>query len=130
MINNANGLGTAILVLIGLVVGRLRDLGIKMRMEMNERRRSEEALRKSEVEFHRVATSISDFLWSAQVDVDGSFKYLYYSPVVEKITGRPNHFFLKDPQRWMGIIHPEDRARKEKMTKQFFSGQIDRVAPQ
>ncbi len=57
-------------------------------------------------ELENLLASVSDYLWSAQVGADGTFEYRYYSPVVEKITGRPPSFYLAGG--WPSTIHPED----------------------
>src|SRR5204863_8104764 len=38
------------------------------------------------------------------------WKYQYFSPVIEKIAGRPPDYFCEGLQRWGGIIHPDDRS--------------------
>jgi PAS domain S-box-containing protein len=62
-------------------------------------------------ELETVLASVSDYLWSGEIDTDGTFSYLFYSPVVEKITGRPPEFYLGGPERWLSTIHPDDQAR-------------------
>ncbi len=79
--------------------------------DITARKRAEEALRYAHQELHRVLGSISDYLWSAQIDRSGQFSYLYYSPVVEKISGRPPSFFMVGPERWLSTIHDDDRPR-------------------
>src|SRR4029077_4438552 len=39
----------------------------------------------------------------------GRMTYRYYSPVVEQVTGRPPEYFLAGPERWLGVIHHDDR---------------------
>ncbi len=71
----------------------------------------EQELRRNAAEFQRVLTSVSDHLWSAEFDIQGNWTYHYFSPVVEKITGRPPEFFMEGPERWASTIHPEDKPR-------------------
>jgi PAS domain S-box-containing protein len=51
--------------------------------DITERKRTEEALQKSEERFRQVAEIVSDFIW--EIDTDGL--YTYTSPSVEKILG-------------------------------------------
>lgn len=74
-----------------------------------QREQLEEQVRALDAEFCRVTSSISQNLWSAEIDEAGSFSHTYISPTAESITGRPAEFFLGDPDRWLGVVHPEDR---------------------
>ncbi|WKZ18575.1 MAG: PAS domain-containing protein [Candidatus Jettenia sp. CY-1] len=70
-------------------------------------------LQHTDIELRQVLSSISDYIWSAEVDKKGTFTYRYYSPVVEKITGRPLEFYVRGPEHWLSTLHPEDRTRLE-----------------
>ena len=48
--------------------------------------------------------------------------YRYYSPVVERITGRPVEFFMQGPDHWLSTIHPDDRARLVAASARIISG--------
>jgi PAS domain S-box-containing protein len=74
------------------------------------RKRTEAALRESEAELRLLMGSISDYVWSADIDANGQWSYRYYSPGVEQITGRPPDFYLTGPDRWLSTLVPEDRA--------------------
>jgi PAS domain S-box-containing protein len=89
----------------------VRMVGVTM--DVTERRRADEALRERTEELNNVLSSVSDYLWSGELDAQGNWSYRFYSPVVETITGRPPEFFLANPERWLSTIHPEDRARME-----------------
>ncbi|MBI3411063.1 MAG: PAS domain S-box protein [Planctomycetes bacterium] len=112
------------------------DVAIKLRgimVDVTDRKQTEEALRESEelfrhttAELQRVMASVSDYLWSGQVDEQGNWKYHYYSPVVEKITGRPPSFYLEGPERWLETIHPEDRPRLVAAFQRVVAGQSER----
>ena len=81
----------------------------KLVLEMASRKRAESAEREANLELERLLNSISDSLWSARFDKDGSLVGKYYSPVVEKITGRPASFFADDHVRWLNTVVEEDR---------------------
>jgi len=68
-----------------------------------------------EAELRRVFSSISDCLWSADIDRKGTWKFRYISPVVSRILGRPASHYDGGVQNWRASIHPEDRARWERM---------------
>src|SRR5436190_19363104 len=67
--------------------------------------------------------SVSDCLWSAEIDADGRWAYRYISPVRATITGEPPEFFLPGVQRWWNMVHPEDRPRWEKALLRLRSSQ-------
>jgi len=79
--------------------------------DVTARKQAEQALYQTQMELQRVLASVPDYLWSGEYDPDGKFSYHYYSPAVERITGRPAEFFLVGPERWLSIIHPEDRPQ-------------------
>lgn len=78
-----------------------------------------------EEELRQIMSSISDYLWSAEINEKGQFTYHYYSPVVEKITGRPPEFYVKGPEHWLNTIHSEDRDRLGNVFKKITTGQLD-----
>ena len=97
----------------------------QLRREVAERKRAEEALRDAEAELRRVTSSVSDYLWSATIDSKGRVEYSYYSPVVETVTGRPPEFYMGGPERWLSIIHPDDRQRMEAVVPRLIEGAVD-----
>lgn len=93
--------------------------------DITDRKRTEDALRRTEAELRRVMDSVSDYLWSAEVDGRGRFTYRYYSPVVEGVTGRPPEFYMQGPERWLSTVYAEDRPRLEKAFTRITMGQSD-----
>ncbi|MCB0190974.1 MAG: PAS domain S-box protein [Anaerolineae bacterium] len=99
-------------------------LGIKR--DISQRKETEEKLRATTQELQRVMASISDYLWSGEVDEEGNWSYNYYSPAVEKITGYPPEFFLESPQRWLSTIYPEDQPRLLEIFQRVMNSQSER----
>ncbi len=90
--------------------------------DITARKCAEEAVRAAEAELRRVLSSVSDCIWTAEVDSGGRARYLYISPVIEKISGRPPDYFA-DPAHWCGQAHPEDRQRLRDFLLQVAAGQ-------
>ena len=90
--------------------------------DITARRQTEEALHESQRELRRVLGAASDYFWSGDLDPEGRFRYLYYSPAVERITGRPAEFYMAGSERWMNTVHPQDRARLAEISEQLLSG--------
>lgn len=101
----------------------LTNANEELREEIIERKRIEEVLCKTENKLCLVIDSISDCLWSAEIDRKGRFTYHYYSPAVERITGRPPKFYVQGLERWSSTIHPGDIAQVEKAFARIINGQ-------
>lgn len=71
-------------------------------------------MRRVNGDFTRVLGSISDVVWSAEIEPAGRFVYRYVSPVVETLTGRPPEFFGARPEAWLGVVYPDDRGAFER----------------
>jgi PAS domain S-box-containing protein len=115
---------------VNLTITRLhvkpKTLALITARDVRERHEAHARLEKMEAELRRVLASVSDCLWSA--DYDGRWTYRYFSPVVEKLTGRPPPFFLGDLKPWTSILHPEDRPRWEEAVRNLrngWSGQVE-----
>ncbi len=76
-----------------------------------------------EAELRRVFSSISDCLWSADIDRKGGWKFRHISPVVARILGHPPRHYEGDFQNWVNAIHPEDRSRWDRMIFRLCSTQ-------
>ncbi|MFH0778098.1 MAG: PAS domain-containing sensor histidine kinase, partial [Candidatus Eisenbacteria bacterium] len=92
-------------------------------LDITERRRTEEELRKSEERFRQVAESAGEWIW--EVDADGL--YTYVSPVIEQVLGyTPEEvvgkkhfydFFVPGEREEMKRAALEAFARKESLSK-------------
>jgi PAS domain S-box-containing protein len=94
-------------------------------MDIEDRRRAEEELRTTADELQRVMTSVPSCLFSAEIDEQKKWSYRYYSPVVEKVLGRPASFYIESPTRWLETIHEDDRARLMEAFVRVATGQSE-----
>lgn len=80
---------------------------LAMGIDITDRKRADEALRRSEERYRTVADFTHD--WETWVGLEDEF--LYISPSCERITGYSAEEFLRDPNLMNRIIHPEDQSR-------------------
>jgi PAS domain S-box-containing protein len=113
-------------VAVNLTVARLhlkpKTLALITARDVRERHEDAVRLERIEAELRRVLASVSDCLWSAAIDRAGKWTYNYFSPVVEKITGRPADYFQPGLDRWWSVVHPEDLARCREAYAQLRAG--------
>jgi PAS domain S-box-containing protein len=84
-------------------------------------------VRRLEAEWRRVLAAVSDCLWTADVDTEGRWTYQFISPVIEAITGRPPEHFLASSDRWMEMIHSDDRAKVRAAWQTLIAGEAEAV---
>ena len=113
---------------VNLTITRLhvkpRTLSLITARDMRAQREAYTKLKKVEAELRRVLSSVTDCLWSAKVDPQGHWVYRYISPVIEKIAGQSSSHFIRSPENWGNILHPEDRPRWQEAIQRLRSGQI------
>ena len=73
--------------------------------------KAHQQLKNMEPELRRVMASVSDCLWSAEINDSGECAYRYISPVAERITGHPAEYFMEGINQWWSLVHPDDQAR-------------------
>jgi PAS domain S-box-containing protein len=112
---------------VNLTISRLhlkpKTLALITARDMREQQATYDQLQQAEKELRRVLASVSDCLWTAEIDGTGQWVYRYISPAVEKITGQPPTYFLAGLHRWWSLIHPEDQPRWEKAVVRLRAGQ-------
>lgn len=75
--------------------------------DVTEKRRAQAALRASEEKLRIVADFAHDWeYWRSPEN-----RFIYMSPSCERITGYSREEFLKEPDLYSRIVHPEDRER-------------------
>jgi two-component system sensor histidine kinase/response regulator len=112
---------------VNLTITRLhikpKTLALITARDMREQRQAHDRLKRMEAELRRVLASVSDGIWSAEIEANGQWVYRYFNPVVEKITGRQPEAFRLGEQGWRQIVHPDDRRRWDQMIARLRAGQ-------
>jgi PAS domain S-box-containing protein len=88
----------------------LQFSNINLKKEIEERKKVEEALQKSEEKYRAVADYTYD--WETWIDPDG--KFIYVSPSCERITGYSAEEFINQPSLFLKIVNTDDRALLKK----------------
>ena len=112
---------------INITIARLhvqpKPLALITARDVREQRDAHAQLQAKEAELRRVLASVSDCLWSAEIDGVGRWTYSFMSPVVARIAGRPPEtFLLGGPAAWRDVIHPEDQPRWDKARASLSAG--------
>lgn len=113
---------------VNLTITRLhiepKTIGLITARDITERHQAHALLQKTDAELRRVMSSVSDCLWSAEINAEGQWIYRFVSPVVETITGRKPDFYIKGGiGQWMTTVHPDDRSRMANVRDQLRHGQ-------
>ncbi len=103
---------------------RPRPLGLITARDVREQREAYAQLQRVEAELRRVVASVSDGLWSIELDREGRVRNRYTSPVVEKLIGRPPEFYDRWPASWLSTVHAEDRPAFEEALRSLQEGRI------
>jgi PAS domain S-box-containing protein len=117
---------------VNLTITRLhlqpKTLALITARDIRDQRASHHQLKIMEAEYRRVLSSISDGLWTADIDPSGQWVYRYLSPGVERIAGRPaEYFLLAGLPSWEQLVHPEDRPLWEKALGHWRAGESHQV---
>ena len=102
---------------------RPKTLGLITVRDDRGQREAHQKLKEVEAQLRRVLASVSDCVWSAEIDNTGQCVYRYFSPVVERITGHPAEYFMEGIHRWWSLVHPDDQARWAKALARLRAGQ-------
>ena len=113
---------------VNITIARLhvqpKTLALITARDVREHREALAQLKAKEAELRRVLASVSDCLWSAEINESGRWTYQFMSPVVARITGRPPETFLRGgAAAWRDVVHPEDRPRWDAALARLRAGQ-------
>ena len=87
-----------------------------LKKEIADRKEAEQALGASEERFRNLAETVDDVVWATSLD---GLRMLYINPAAEHVYGRPCPEFSENPDLWLEVVHPEDRARVEQSARQL-----------
>ena len=87
---------------------RARDRTAALELEVDERKQTEEQLRKTMQQLRQLAENITDAFWMRNAD---DTRMVYVSPAYEKIWGRNCRDLYPSATGWLDAVHPEDRER-------------------
>ena len=90
--------------------------------DVTDRRRTEEALRESELRFRQLTETINDVFWLTDA---ARTEMIYLSPAFERLWGRSSDVIYRNPGAWLATIHPDDRARVIEALPRQATGEFD-----
>lgn len=68
---------------------------------------------------------VPDFLWSAEFDAAGELRSRYASPMADRIVGRPLSTLTAAKERWLEVVHPDDRSAVLAGVQRIWKGESD-----
>jgi PAS domain S-box-containing protein len=76
--------------------------------DISQRKVAEQALRRSEERFHRLAENMDQVFW---IDTPACDNNLYVSPAFERVWGRSIESLRSVPGSWWDTVYPDDQPR-------------------
>jgi PAS domain S-box-containing protein len=92
---------------------RIKERTFALEREINDRKQTEEQLRKTMQQLRQLAENISDAFWMRDLE---ETRMVYVSPAYEKIWGRSCKELYQSPNGWSDTIHLADRRRVAEAT--------------
>ncbi len=99
---------------------QLRDIVSKLLEEITERKKTEEALRKSEERYALAVLGANDGIWDRDLETGES----YFSPRWKQIIGFEDHELINDLNEWKSRIHPDDHDRVTNTLHWYLGGHL------
>jgi PAS domain S-box-containing protein len=96
--------------------------GINMLVDITQRKQDEEKLRRSEEALRRQTsqfTTLVEHIPDIVARLDRDLRFLYISPMVEQITGKPAEHYIGMPRKNNGLA-PEFAAQREALSRKVF----------
>ncbi len=117
----ADGSTRDVEVFTGKITINGKDALCSIIIDITDRNRAEEALRKSEERYRRITEGLTDYIYTIPVQ-DGLAVSITRSPACEMITGYTPQEYADDPALWMRMVVPEDRDLLIKNIKNTLEG--------
>ncbi len=91
--------------------------------DITERKRTQQAIRKSEEKYRNIAENIDDFLFTYET-MNNALKPVFYTSSVEKITGYNQAELLSDSRLVLKMVYPDDLQEVMRKLKGLFKSKI------
>jgi diguanylate cyclase (GGDEF)-like protein/PAS domain S-box-containing protein len=97
-------------------------------VDRSEAEKTEEALRRAEIQLEHYASTILEFFWTLTTDLAGRILVQFISKGVENVTGFSPETFMAGEKDWYSLIHKEDMLLyKEGADKRIISGSTGEI---
>jgi len=91
--------------------------------DITERKHAENALQESEKRYKKLVESITDYIYTVQVE-DGRPAATKHGPGCVAVTGYTSAEYEADPYLWYRMIHEEDRRAAAEQNEKILSGAV------
>jgi PAS domain S-box-containing protein len=90
-------------------------------LDITERKRMDEALKKSEERFRKLVESVTDYIYTVEIK-DGRAVSTVHGPGCLAMTGYTSEEYTADPALWSRILHDEDRRAVGEQARLVLAG--------
>ncbi len=96
-----------------------KSFSVILARDITERKRTQQAIKDSEEKYRSITENLDDFFWMAE-QVNNKLKLIFFTQSVQKITGRFQVEYLKNPRLIFKIIYPDDFLMVKNKLKNLF----------
>ncbi|MGA3118148.1 MAG: PAS domain S-box protein [Syntrophobacteraceae bacterium] len=100
----------------------LIKVNAELRREVEERRQAEEALRESEKRYKQLLQSVTDYIYTVQVQDNRPFVTVH-GPGCAAVTGYTSEDYKADPYLWYRMVYEQDRDAVRDQADRVLSGE-------
>jgi PAS domain S-box-containing protein len=100
----------------------LRQRIAELETSEEDRKRAEEALRKSEERYRHITAAVTDYIFTVHTE-DGHPVETVHGPACVAVTGYTPEEYASDPYLWFRMVHEKDRSAVQGQATQVLLGQ-------